>query len=127
MRIGEAAAAAGMTAKTLRFYGECGLLPVAARATNEWVFANERFTPVKAAFNGTVLAEAPQDELIKHSGKKYRSRCSSVFWRSGMPHPSSEECGLFASQAARKWVRTSESCVSQIAEFAPARPLSSWQ
>ena len=34
MRIGEAAAAASMTAKTLRFYEERGLLPVAVRARN---------------------------------------------------------------------------------------------
>lgn len=34
MRIGEAAAAAGMTTKTLRFYEERGLLPPAERAAN---------------------------------------------------------------------------------------------
>lgn len=34
MRIGETAAAAGMTAKTLRFYEGRGLLPVADRAPN---------------------------------------------------------------------------------------------
>lgn len=34
MRIGEAAAAAGMTAKTLRFYEESGLLPAAKRSNN---------------------------------------------------------------------------------------------
>lgn len=34
MRIGEAAAAAGMTAKTLRFYEDRGLLPTAERAPN---------------------------------------------------------------------------------------------
>lgn len=34
MRIGEAAAAAGMTAKTLRFYEESGLLPAARRSGN---------------------------------------------------------------------------------------------
>ncbi|ACL42460.1 heavy metal-responsive transcriptional regulator [Pseudarthrobacter chlorophenolicus] len=34
MRIGEAAAAAGMTTKTLRFYEDRGLLPPAHRATN---------------------------------------------------------------------------------------------
>ncbi|MET4901710.1 heavy metal-responsive transcriptional regulator [Paenarthrobacter sp. CC6] len=34
MRIGEAAAAAGMTAKTLRFYEESGLLPAAKRSGN---------------------------------------------------------------------------------------------
>lgn len=34
MRIGETAAAAGMTAKTLRFYEDRGLLPVADRAPN---------------------------------------------------------------------------------------------
>jgi MerR family copper efflux transcriptional regulator len=34
MRIGEAAAAAGMTAKTLRFYEERGLLPATERSPN---------------------------------------------------------------------------------------------
>ncbi|WP_144662972.1 heavy metal-responsive transcriptional regulator [Paenarthrobacter nicotinovorans] len=34
MRIGETAAAAGMTAKTLRFYEDRGLLPAAHRAPN---------------------------------------------------------------------------------------------
>ena len=34
MRIGEAAAAVGMTAKALRFYEKQGLLPPAQRATN---------------------------------------------------------------------------------------------
>ncbi|MDQ0278837.1 DNA-binding transcriptional MerR regulator [Arthrobacter silviterrae] len=34
MRIGETAAAAGLTAKTLRFYEDRGLLPVADRAPN---------------------------------------------------------------------------------------------
>ncbi|MEO8222809.1 MAG: heavy metal-responsive transcriptional regulator [Specibacter sp.] len=34
MRIGEAAAAAGMTAKTLRFYEEGGLLPAVKRSSN---------------------------------------------------------------------------------------------
>ncbi|KRE71877.1 heavy metal-responsive transcriptional regulator [Arthrobacter sp. Soil762] len=34
MRIGETAAAAGMTAKTLRFYEDRGLLPAADRAPN---------------------------------------------------------------------------------------------
>lgn len=34
MRIGETAAAAGMTAKTLRFYENRGLLPAASRAAN---------------------------------------------------------------------------------------------
>lgn len=34
MRTGEAAAAAGMTAKTLRFYEESGLLPAAKRSSN---------------------------------------------------------------------------------------------
>lgn len=34
MRIGEAAEAAGMTTKTLRFYEERGLLPFAGRAAN---------------------------------------------------------------------------------------------
>ncbi|MBT2547206.1 heavy metal-responsive transcriptional regulator [Arthrobacter sp. ISL-65] len=34
MRIGEAAAAAGMTAKTLRFYEDSGLLPEANRSSN---------------------------------------------------------------------------------------------
>lgn len=34
MRIGEAAAAAGMTTKTLRFYENCGLLPAVERAAN---------------------------------------------------------------------------------------------
>lgn len=34
MRIGETAAAAGMTVKTLRFYEDRGLLPVADRAPN---------------------------------------------------------------------------------------------
>jgi len=34
MRIGEAAAAAGMTTKTLRFYEDRGLLPPAERASN---------------------------------------------------------------------------------------------
>ena len=34
MRIGETAAAAGMTAKTLRFYEGRGLLPAADRAPN---------------------------------------------------------------------------------------------
>lgn len=34
MRIGEAAAAAGLTAKTLRFYENRGLLPAAERAPN---------------------------------------------------------------------------------------------
>lgn len=34
MRIGETAEAAGMTAKTLRFYEDRGLLPMAERATN---------------------------------------------------------------------------------------------
>lgn len=34
VRIGETAAAAGMTAKTLRFYEDRGLLPVADRAPN---------------------------------------------------------------------------------------------
>jgi len=34
MRIGEAAAAAGLTAKTLRFYEDRGLLPLAERAPN---------------------------------------------------------------------------------------------
>lgn len=34
MRIGEAAAAAGMTAKALRFYESCGLLPPAPRSPN---------------------------------------------------------------------------------------------
>lgn len=34
MRIGEAAAAAGMTTKTLRFYEDRGLLPPPARAVN---------------------------------------------------------------------------------------------
>jgi DNA-binding transcriptional MerR regulator len=34
MRIGEAAAAAGMTAKALRFYEERGLLPPAGRSAN---------------------------------------------------------------------------------------------
>ncbi|GAB3043400.1 hypoxia response transcriptional regulator [Parafrigoribacterium mesophilum] len=34
MRIGEAAAATGMTAKTLRFYEDRGLLPPARRAAN---------------------------------------------------------------------------------------------
>lgn len=34
MRIGETAAAAGMTAKTLRFYEESGLLPAAKRSSN---------------------------------------------------------------------------------------------
>ncbi|HEY1156834.1 MAG TPA: MerR family DNA-binding transcriptional regulator, partial [Arthrobacter sp.] len=34
MRIGEAAAAAGMTTKTLRFYENSGLLPAAKRSSN---------------------------------------------------------------------------------------------
>ena len=34
MRIGEAAAAAGMTTKTLRFYEDSGLLPAAKRSSN---------------------------------------------------------------------------------------------
>jgi len=34
MRIGELAAAAGTTPKTLRFYEESGLLPQAERAAN---------------------------------------------------------------------------------------------
>lgn len=34
MRIGEAAAASGMTTKTLRFYEASGLLPATERATN---------------------------------------------------------------------------------------------
>jgi DNA-binding transcriptional MerR regulator len=34
MRIGEAAAAAGMTTKTLRFYEDSGLLPAAKRSCN---------------------------------------------------------------------------------------------
>lgn len=34
MRIGEAATATGMTTKTLRFYEDRGLLPVAPRASN---------------------------------------------------------------------------------------------
>lgn len=34
MRIGEAAAATGLTTKTLRFYEDCGLLPAAQRASN---------------------------------------------------------------------------------------------
>lgn len=36
MRIGETAAAAGMTAKTLRFYEDRGLLPAADRAPNAY-------------------------------------------------------------------------------------------
>ncbi|MGY4544351.1 MerR family copper efflux transcriptional regulator [Arthrobacter sp. UYNi723] len=41
MRIGEAAAAAGVTAKTLRFYEESGLLPAAKRSSNGYRAYNQ--------------------------------------------------------------------------------------
>lgn len=45
MRIGETAAAAGLTAKTLRFYEEKGLLPAADRAPNGYRdYAQETFS-----------------------------------------------------------------------------------
>lgn len=48
MRIGEAAAAAGMTTKTLRFYEDRGLLPPAERASNGYRdYAGETITRLK--------------------------------------------------------------------------------
>lgn len=48
MRIGEAAAAAGMTTKTLRFYEDRGLLPPAERASNGYRdYAGEIITRLK--------------------------------------------------------------------------------
>lgn len=41
MRIGQVAAAAGMTAKTLRFYEESGLLPAAKRSGNGYRYYNQ--------------------------------------------------------------------------------------
>jgi MerR family copper efflux transcriptional regulator len=48
MRIGETAAAAGMTAKTLRFYEDRGLLPAADRSPNGYRdYANETVDRLK--------------------------------------------------------------------------------
>lgn len=74
MRIGEAAAAAGMTAKTLRFYEETGLLPTAARSSNGYRdYAEESVTRLefirRGRAAGLALAQIREILALRDSGQ----------------------------------------------------------
>lgn len=74
MRIGEAAAAVGMTTKTLRFYEQQGLLPPARRSDNgyrdypEDLLGRLRFIR-RSKSAGLALAEIREILLIRDAGE----------------------------------------------------------
>ena len=73
MRIGEAAAAAGMTTKTLRFYEDRGLLPPAERAANGYRdYAGEAITRLefirRGRASGLTLAQIGEILALRDRG-----------------------------------------------------------
>lgn len=73
MRIGEAAAAAGMTTKTLRFYEDRGLLPPAERAANGYrVYPGEAITRLefirRGRASGLTLAQIGEILALRDRG-----------------------------------------------------------
>ncbi|MCZ9880327.1 heavy metal-responsive transcriptional regulator [Arthrobacter sp. B2a2-09] len=80
MRIGEAAQAAGMTSKALRFYEEHGLLPVAERNANGYRdYAAETINRLdfirRGRAAGLALAQIREILLLRDAG---RSPCTHV-------------------------------------------------
>ncbi|WP_413543568.1 heavy metal-responsive transcriptional regulator [Citricoccus nitrophenolicus] len=74
MRIGETAAAAGMTAKTLRFYEKIGLLPAAKRSSNGYRdYSPESVTRLefirRGRTAGLALAQIREILAIRESGE----------------------------------------------------------
>jgi Predicted transcriptional regulators len=73
MRIGEAAAAASMTAKTLRFYEDRGLLPAADRAPNGYRdYSDETVSRLqfirRGRIAGLALAQIREILLVRDAG-----------------------------------------------------------
>ncbi|MGM7778727.1 heavy metal-responsive transcriptional regulator [Arthrobacter sp. KNU-44] len=80
MRIGEAAQAAGMTSKALRFYEEHGLLPAAKRSANGYRdYASETINRLdfirRGRAAGLALAQIREILLLRDAG---RAPCTDV-------------------------------------------------